>query len=124
MFYDSINFLPPAPFIAWKGASGKLVKLEISERDKCKCDSIDMYYAPSASVLAIEEIDGTIPFSDSVASYENPDFIYTVGKTVEPLNKDEPFSGIYFFLSRARAVQYIYDTEKMLQEEEKRNEHR
>ena len=111
---ESWKYLLPSeePFIAWKGANGKIIKLEIPNRDVCHYEHGAMFYASSAKVLNIEEIDGRSSSIMSVASYEDPNFIYTVGKTVTPKNKTDKYAGIYFFTRRENAVNYVKRSEE------------
>ena len=99
-------------FIGWKKASGRIIKLEITEdamrssatTRKCRCSK--------AKVLAIENLDGTASNCTAVQSNYDPLFIYEVGAVVSVDNFDtnrwnECAPGIHFFITRDEAVQYI-----------------
>lgn len=96
-------------FIAWKKASGKIVKLEVLEDAKrssaygrkCRCSA--------ARVLAIENIDGTDSGLTEIASSYDNDFVYHVGEiaSVQGFDDDrrnECAPGIHFFITRQEAV--------------------
>ena len=99
-------------FIGWKkAANGAIVKLLIpvdakrssATTRKCRCDK--------ATVLAIENPDGTPFGAVSVPSNHNRNFIYTVGETVSVPDFDENrwrecAAGIHFFINRQEAVEY------------------
>lgn len=112
----NIPFIPFAcqdtgSFIAYKKASGYIVKLQISEdakrlsatSRKCRCDK--------AQVLEIQNLDGTTADVTEVRSSYDKNFIYKVGKTVSVDNFDENrwnecSTGIHFFINRQEAVGY------------------
>ena len=98
-------------FIAWKKASGKIVKLEVCEdalrssatTRKCRCSK--------AKVLAIETIAGNKSTLVQVSSDHDSSFVYRIGETVEVTNFDtdrwnECSTGIHFFITRKEAVDY------------------
>lgn len=99
-------------FIGWKKVEDDLiVKLRIPDRAmrssaygrKCRCSE--------AEVLAIEYPDGHNYEKDQVSSMNDPDFIYTVGKTVSVKDYDtnrwhECSEGIHFFITRQEAVNF------------------
>lgn len=98
-------------FIGWKKASGHIVKLRIPEDarrssatgHKCRCDK--------AYVMEIQNMDGTKATVDTVRSNYDPNFVYTVGATVEVSDFDdnrwsECAQGIHFFIDRRAAVEY------------------
>ena len=100
-------------FIGWKQASGKIVKLQITDDAKrssafgrkCRCSK--------AVVLAIENEDGSPAEEIAVQSYKDSHFIYEIGKTVEVADfcedrKIECAPGIHFFITRQEAVDYVY----------------
>ena len=110
--FAQIQFIPEeGAFIGWKKCcNGAIVKLGISasakrshgaER-KCRCSK--------AKTLAIFAPDGS-PLQEAVSSYD-ADFIYRVGKVIEPTNGwDEDRwnvcgAGIHFFLTRIEAEFY------------------
>ena len=100
-------------FIGFKRVRGDLiVELEITEDalrssatgKKCRCSK--------AKVLSITNIDGTESNTNSARSLWDPDFVYTVGETIEVPNFDtnrwnECAPGIHFFISRQEAVDFI-----------------
>lgn len=98
-------------FIAYKKASGYIVKLQIPEdaerlsatSRKCRCDK--------AQVLEIQNLDGTTAHVTEVGSDYDETFIYEVGKNVSVDNFDnnrwnECSTGIHFFINRQEAVEY------------------
>ena len=99
-------------FIGFKKVCGDLiVELEITADAlrssatgrKCRCSK--------AKVLSITNIDGTESDIDSARSLWDPDFVYTVGETIEVSNFDtnrwnECAPGIHFFISRQEAVDF------------------
>lgn len=108
-----ISFACPdtGSFIAYKKASGYIVKLQIPEdakrlsatSRKCRCDK--------AQVLEIQNFDGTTADVTEVRSSQDKNFIYKVGKTVSVENFDknrwnECSTGIHFFINRQEAVNY------------------
>lgn len=113
---ENIPYTPMAcpdsgAFIAWKNASGRIVKLLVPEDAKrssatgrkCRCNK--------AVVLAIENIDGTDSGLSSVASGYDPKFLYTVNETVTVPNFCEDrflecAAGIHFFINQQEAVDY------------------
>ena len=100
-------------FIGFKKVRGYLiVELEITgdalrssaTGRKCRCSK--------AKVLSISNIDGTESNINSARSVWDPDFVYTVGETIEVPNFDtnrwnECTSGIHFFITRQEAVDFI-----------------
>ena len=99
-------------FIGFKKVCGDLiVELEITADAlrssatgrKCRCSK--------AKVLSITNIDGTESDIDSARSLWDPDFVYTVGETIEVSNFDtnrwnECAPGIHFFITRQEAVDF------------------
>ena len=108
----SINCPEKGSFIGFKKVRNNLiVELEITEdalrssatRRKCRCSK--------ARVLSITNIDGTESDIDSARSLWGPDFVYTVGETIEVSNFDtnrwnECAPGIHFFITRQEAVDF------------------
>ena len=112
----NIPFIPlvcpdTGSFIAYKKASGYVVKLQIPEdakrlsatSRKCRCDK--------AQVLEIQNVDGTTADVTEVRSSYDKNFIYKVGKTasVDSFDEDrwnECSTGIHFFINRQEAVEY------------------
>ena len=99
-------------FIGFKKVCGDLiVELEITADAlrssatgrKCRCSK--------AKVLSITNIDGTESDIDSARSLWDPDFVYTMGETIEVSNFDtnrwnECVPGIHFFITRQEAVDF------------------
>ena len=99
-------------FIGFKKVSNDLiVELEITEDAlrssatgrKCRCSK--------AKVLSITNIDGTESNTNSARSLWDPDFVYSVGETIEVPNFDtnrwnECAPGIHFFITRQEAVDF------------------
>ena len=118
-FYESkgVNYPMACPekgsFIGFKRVRNNLiVELEITEDAlrssatgrKCRCSK--------AKVLSITNIDGTESNTNSARSLWDPDFVYTVGETIEVPNFDtnrwnECAPGIHFLISRQEAVDFI-----------------
>ena len=100
-------------FIGFKKVRNNLiVELEITEDAlrssatgrKCRCSK--------AKVLSITNIDGTESNTNSARSLWDPDFIYSVGETIEVPDFDtnrwnECAPGIHFFITRQEAVDFI-----------------
>ena len=100
-------------FIGFKRVRNNLiVELEITEDAlrssatgrKCRCSK--------AKVLSITNIDGTESNINSARSIWDPDFVYSVGETIEVPNFDtnrwnECAPGIHFFITRQEAVDFI-----------------
>ena len=100
-------------FIGFKRVRNNLiVELEITEDAlrssatgrKCRCSK--------AKVLSITNIDGTESNTNSARSLWDPDFVYSVGETIEVPDFDtnrwnECASGIHFLISRQEAVDFI-----------------
>lgn len=98
-------------FIAWKKASGHIIKLLIPEDAKRSSATTRKCRANKAVVLAIENMDGSSSEKIEVKSNYKPSFIYRVGETVEVKDFDEyRFNecapGIHFFINRDDAVFY------------------
>lgn len=99
-------------FTGFKKVIGDLiVELEITEDAlrssatgrKCRCSK--------AKVLSITNIDGIESNTNSARSLWDPDFVYTVGETIEIPTFDtnrwnECAPGIHFFITRQEAVDY------------------
>ncbi len=107
--------LPQCPsegsFIAWKKASGKIVKLQVCEDAKRSSSTTLKCRCSKAKVLEIQHIDGTLCDSIEVMSDHDNSFVYKVGKIVSVDNFDgnifnECSSGIHFFIAREMAVKY------------------
>ena len=100
-------------FIGWKHARNHIVKLEIPEDakrssgtgEKCRCNK--------ATVLAIENKDGTSADVTEVCSDYDRNFIYKVGETVivddfDDNRFNECAPGIHFYMDRDSAVSCGY----------------
>ena len=118
-FHESkgVNYPMTCPekgsFIGFKKVRNNLiVELEITEDAlrssaagrKCRCSK--------AKVLSITNIDGTESNINSARSLWDPDFVYSVGETIEVPNFDtnrwnECAPGIHFLISRQEAVDFI-----------------
>lgn len=113
---ENISYIPMAcpdsgAFIAWKKASGYIVKLFIpsdakrmsATGRKCRCDK--------ATVIGIENLDGTTADITEVASDYDSSFMYDVHGHVSVDNFCEDrwrecSEGIHFFINREEAVNY------------------
>ena len=98
-------------FIAWKKASGKIVKLQVCEDAKRSSATSLKCRCSKAKVLEIQNMDGTLCDSIEVMSDHDNSFVYKVGKIVSVDNFDgnifnECSSGIHFFIAREMAVKY------------------
>lgn len=107
--------LPQCPsegsFVAWKKASGKIVKLLVTEDAKRSSATTLKCRCSKAKVLAIENEDGSESELKEIESSFDSGFVYRVGETVEVYNFDdngwkECSTGIHFFIARAMAVEY------------------
>ena len=98
-------------FIGWKKARGLVIKLEIfaeakrlsATSRKCRCNM--------ATVLEIQNLDGTVSELKEISSDYDRNFIYRVGETVSVDKFDsnrwnECSNGIHFFITRQEAVEY------------------
>ena len=108
-----INCPEEGSFIGFKLVRNNLiVELEITgdalrssaTGRKCRCSK--------AKVLSITNIDGTESNINSARSLWDPDFVYSVGETIEVPNFDtnrwnECAPGIHFFITRQEAVDFI-----------------
>ena len=97
-------------FISWKHAGGYIVKLEIPADAKRSSGISTMCRCNKATVLAIENRDGTPADVTEVHSDFDPEFIYRVGETVTVDNFDdnrfnECAPGIHFYMNR-EVVEY------------------
>ncbi len=98
-------------FIAWKKASGKIVKLLVLEGAKRSSATTLKCRCSAAKVLEIQNIDGTKTEESCIVSGHDSSFIYRVGDIVSVDNFDEDrfnecSTGIHFFISRDAAVKY------------------
>ena len=98
-------------FIAFKKASGYIVKIKVTE-DAKRCSATERKCRCSkAKVVSITNIDGTDSGLTEVKSSYDPRFVYKVGETVKVDNFcenrwDECSAGIHFFITRQEAVEY------------------
>ena len=98
-------------FIAYKKASGKIVKLMVTEDAKRSSATTLKCRASKAQTISIENIDGTPYDQNFVSSDYDSSFIYKIGEVVEVTTFDEDrwnecAPGIHFFLSKELAKQY------------------
>ena len=98
-------------FIAYKKASGKIIKLMITEDAKRSSATTLKCRASKAQTISIENIDGTPYDQNFVSSDYDSSFIYRIGEVVEVTTFDEDrwnecAPGIHFFLSKELAKQY------------------
>ncbi len=100
------------PFIGWKHAdAGYIVKLAIPADAKRSSGISTMCRCSKATVLAIENLDGTPADVTEVCSEYDPEFIYRVGETVTVDNFDdnrfnECAPGIHFYMNREVVEHY------------------
>lgn len=85
--------LPQCPsegsFVAWKKASGMIVKLLVTEDAKRSSATTMKCRCSKAKVLAIENIDGSKSELKEIESSYDSDFVYRVGETVEVKDFDD-----------------------------------
>ena len=112
--YIPINCPEKGSFIGFKKAltdeEEVIVELLITEDSKRSSATSRKCRCSKAKVLSITSLDETEQYYEAYSSYDN-DFIYEVGKTVEPdsFNEDrfdECSNGIHFFITRQEAVDY------------------
>ena len=97
-------------YIGYKKASGLVVELEIPADARRASATSRKCRASKAKVLSITDINGN-PAGGQVKSNYDPDFVYTIGETVEVSDFDddrwnECSTGIHHFITRAEAVIY------------------
>ncbi len=114
---ENVPFIPftcpdSGSFTGWKKCVGDyIVELKIPAEAKrlsatgrkCRCNK--------ATVVSIQNIDGTVAGVTTVVSHYDSHFIYTVGETVTVNNFcedrwQECAAGIHFFINRQEAVNY------------------
>jgi hypothetical protein len=98
-------------FIAWKKASGCLVKLMICKTAKRSSATTLKCRCSSAKIIGIYNMDFEMSDQKTVSSDHDSDFIYTVGKIskVDDFDEDrwnECSTGIHFFMSKEVAKNY------------------
>ena len=112
--YIPINCPEKGSFIGFKKAMTDeeevIVELLITEDAKRSSATGRKCRCSKAKVLSITSLDETEQYNEAYSSYDN-DFIYEVGKTVEPDSFDEDrfdecSNGIHFFITRQEAVDY------------------
>ena len=112
--YIPINCPEKGSFIGFKKAltdeEEVIVELLITEDAKRSSATSRKCRCSKAKVLSIMSLDETEQYNEAYSSYDS-DFIYEVGKTVEPDSFDEDrfdecSNGIHFFITRQEAVDY------------------
>ena len=113
--YIPINCPEKGAFIGFKKAltdeeEEVIVELLITEDAKRSSATSRKCRCSKAKVLTITSLDETEQYNEAYSNYDN-DFIYEVGKTVEPDSFDEDrfdecSNGIHFFITRQEAVDY------------------
>lgn len=107
-----MNWPEKGSFIGFKKVRDNLiVELEIDEDARRSSAAGRKYRCSKAKVLSITNIDGTESDTNHAVSLRDPDFVYTVGKTVEVPDFDtnrwnECAPGIHFFITRQEAVDF------------------
>ena len=97
-------------FIAWKKASGVVVKLEIPA-DAKRCNSL-VGRKCRAEFVRVLAIDGDTTPGKSVNGSHNHSIIYTVGGITRPDKYDDDIrvectNGIHFFITYEEAKEYL-----------------
>ena len=112
--YIPINCPEKGSFIGFKKALTNeeevIVELLITEDAKRSSATSRKCRCSKAKVLSITSLDEIEQYNEAYSSYDN-DFIYELGKTVEPDSFDEDrfdecSNGIHFFITRQEAVDY------------------
>ena len=112
--YIPINCPEKGSFIGFKKAltdkEEVIVELLITEDAKRSSATSRKCRCSKSNVLSITSLDETEQYNEAYSSYDS-DFIYEVGKTVEPDSFDEDrfdecSNGIHFFITRQEAVDY------------------
>ena len=98
-------------FIAWKKASGHILKLQIPDDAKRGSAFGRKCRASKAVCLEIENMDGSNSGLVEIASDHDREFIYRVSETVVVADFDDDRThecapGIHFFITRKEAVNY------------------
>lgn len=112
--HTTAMFFPQCPdgeFIGYKNASGKIVKLLIPSDAKRSSGTTLKCRCSKATVLEIQELDGSPANVKEVRSDFDKSFVYLVGEKVSVDDFDEDrwkecSKGIHFFISREAAVSY------------------
>lgn len=97
-------------YIGYKKASGLVVELEIPADARRSSATSRKCRASKAKVLSITDINGN-PAGGQVKSNYDPNFVYTIGETVEVSDFDddrwnECSTGIHHFITRTEVVIY------------------
>ena len=97
-------------FVAWKKVGDKLVKLEIPKEAKRSSATSKKCRCSKAKVLAITNLDETVPFEEVFNGNYTP-LTYKVGKMVYPDSFDgdrwkECSNGIHFFMNKEDAINW------------------
>ena len=113
--YIPINCPEKGAFIGFKKALSDeykevIVELLITEDAKRSSATSRKCRCSKAKVLSITSLDGTEQYDEAYSTFDD-EFIYEVGKTVEPDSFDEDrfdecSNGIHFFITRQEAVDY------------------
>jgi len=98
-------------YTAWKKAGGLIVELEIPADAQRSSATSRKCRASKARVISITNTDG-VPAGKHVCSNYDPNFVYTVGETIEVSNFDtnrwnERAPGIHHYITRQEAVQHV-----------------
>ena len=113
--HTTAMFFPQCPdgeFIGYKKAGGKIVKLLIPADAKRLSGTTLKCRCSKATVLEIQELDGSPANVKEVRSDFDKSFVYRVGETVSVKDFDDYrwndcSRGIHFFISREAAVSYV-----------------
>ena len=112
--YIPINCPEKGSFIGFKKAltdeEEVIVELLITEDAKRSSATSRKCRCSKAKVLSITSLDETEQYNKAYSSFDN-EFVYELGKTVEPDSFDEDrfdecSNGIHFFITRQEAVDY------------------
>ena len=96
-------------FIAWKKASGQVIKLQIPSKAKRTCNIINRKCrAEYVKTLSIENIDGTKSGLNEVVGDHDNKTVYKVGEITKADSFDDDLRndcthGIHFFITRKEA---------------------
>ena len=98
-------------YTAWKKAGGLIIELEIPADAQRSSATSRKCRASKARVISITNTDG-VPAGKHVCSNYDPNFVYTVGETIEVSNFDtnrwnERAPGIHHYITHQEAVQHV-----------------
>jgi len=98
-------------YTAWKKAGGLIIELEIPADAQRSSATSRKCRASKARVISITNTDG-VSAGNHVCSDYDPNFVYTVGETMEVSNFDtnrwnERAPGIHHYITRQEAVQHV-----------------